>query len=761
MRQGNSAGFVVTGGVVNDGTWNLDANVSSTQLRFDGTQTIGGTGEFVLSDSSANVIRSNANTDILTLAGTQTIRGAGALQSNIGGFVNDGAIRQQGTTELRLDPGSTDVDGFGANFVNNGVLRSEGTGGMTLVNSVYRNNTTIETTGGGDIRLNAGTEIRGGNLSASGGGVIDSQGGGVGPLLSGVTITAGTSVVQSNGEGLRIQNDGLTNSVNNGTIVLDANVSATHVTYIGTQNLTGTGEIVMSDSVANEIRVNSSTDVLTLDTDQTIRGAGRILSNIGGFINNGTILQQGSAALTIDPGFQDVDGNGANFVNNGVLRSEGTGGLILNQANYQNNSTIEAVGGGNICLASSATEIRGGILLVSGGGVVDVQAGPTGSILRNVTVGTGTTVELENGEGLRIADGIANNGTLALNSTVSTTQITAVGSQTIGGSGEIVMTDSGANRIVVNSSTDVITLGANQTIRGAGNILANLGGFINQGTIIADQLTNEIVLDAGVGPVGFWNEGVLRASGAAGLNILGGAGFTQAAGLTDIQAASRADVTLGDYVQTGGETRVNGIMSVNGSNSEVDLQGGRFSGSGLVDFDGLGVHVLNNTGGTLAAGNSPGVLTIQDGDYVQGAGGTFEFELNGFTAGVEHDLLTIVNGDADLGGDLNIIADQLFASTLNIGDQFEVVRLDSSGVFLDGDLDLSADVFDTLTINLGGLNFTQFFGSNTIGGTSLFLQVVQADVLPPGVDPVPEPAPLLVMLFGVAGLAYARRRRAA
>ncbi|CAN0493822.1 unnamed protein product, partial [Laminaria digitata] len=184
-------------------------------------------------------------------------------------------------------------------------------------------------------------------------------------------------------------------------------------------------------------------------------------------------------------------------------------------------------------------------------------------------------------------------------------------------------------------------------------------------------------------------------------------------------------------------------------------QGGTFGGSGLVDFANTGINALNNTGGMITAGASPGTLTIQDGDFVQGAGGTFEFELDGFVAGVGHDLLNIVNGDADLGGDLSIVADQLFASTLNIGDQFEVVRLDPLGTFVDGDLANGADLFDNLLINLGGLNFTQLFVGN-----SLWIEVTQANVQGPGGgDPIPEPESVVLMLLGLSTILWMRRRR--
>jgi hypothetical protein len=476
-----------------------------------------------------------------------------------------------------------------------------------------------------------------------------------------------------------------------------------------------------------------------------------VLANAGGFVNNGAIRQQGAVALTIDPGAPNVDGNGANFVNNNILQSEGTGGLTLNAAVYQNNTTIESTGGGNIRLASTATEIRGGTLSASGGGVIRSVVG--GALLDSVTIATGTSLVLGNNEDIRFRSTTANNvnnGTISVNSLGNQTDVIFDGTQTLDGSGEIVMgATNTSNRVVVNANSTVVTQAAGHTIRGAGAVLANAGGFINQGTIIADSASDRMRIDAGTN---FSNQGTLRATGAAGFDIDGGAAFTQAAGIVDIQAGSRIDMTAGDYVQTGGHTQVDGTLRTQGASTNVVVQGGTFGGTGLVDFDGTGVHALNNTGGMITAGASPGTLTILDGNFIQGAGGAFEFELDGFVAGVGHDLLNIVNGDADLGGDLSVVADQLFASTLNIGDQFEVVRI-TNGDF-DADGNLVDELFDSISINLAGLDFTQLFIGN-----SLWIEVVEASVQPPGGDPIPEPEGMLILLLGLTTVFWMRRRR--
>ncbi len=86
--------------------------------------------------------------------------------------------------------------------------------------------------------------------------------------------------------------------------------------------------------------------------------------------------------------------------------------------------------------------------------------------------------------------------------------------------------------------------------------------------------------------------------------------------------------------------------TLNTGGGTLDCQAGTCSGSGNIAGD------LNNTGGTVAPGNSPGILTI-DGNYTQGAGGTLALEIGGATPGEEHDKL-VVNGAADINGNVTV-----------------------------------------------------------------------------------------------------------
>ena len=118
------------------------------------------------------------------------------------------------------------------------------------------------------------------------------------------------------------------------------------------------------------------------------------------------------------------------------------------------------------------------------------------------------------------------------------------------------------------------------------------------------------------------------------------------------------------YVQTAGTTTLAAGGALNLSPPEtVLLQGGVLRGSGNV----TGGDVLNS-GGTLAPGTSPGVLTIAE-DYVQSAGGNLAIEISGAAAGTGHDQL-VVGGTASLAGTLSVDTSGFSPAT---GQQFKVI----------------------------------------------------------------------------------------
>ncbi|MCH2131866.1 MAG: hypothetical protein MK179_22215, partial [Pirellulaceae bacterium] len=94
---------------------------------------------------------------------------------------------------------------------------------------------------------------------------------------------------------------------------------------------------------------------------------------------------------------------------------------------------------------------------------------------------------------------------------------------------------------------------------------------------------------------------------------------------------------------------------------------GSCSGSAAISGD------VNNNGGTVSPGSSPGVLPV-DGNYSQSEAGTLLIELAGTEAGTMHDVLKVA-GLASLGGKLDVVL--LDAFQPYVGDRFDILDFSS------------------------------------------------------------------------------------
>jgi hypothetical protein len=182
----------------------------------------------------------------------------------------------------------------------------------------------------------------------------------------------------------------------------------------------------------------------------------------------------------------------------------------------------------------------------------------------------------------------------------------------------------------------------------------------------------------------------------------------------------------------GSETEIDSLLFAN-----VDLQGGLLHGIGTI------VGSVNQTGGTLHPGNSPGQLNIT-GDFTMGPGVFLNIDFASSdpfgTAGVDWSFLN-VGGNAQLDGIVTV--DLLPSLTFHLGDLFKILQFGT----------LSANPL--LTVQFlelgGGMHFEPFFTGN-----ELDLRVT-ADAPPP--PSTPEPGTIVLLVTGLAGLAVAVRRR--
>jgi len=349
---------------------------------------------------------------------------------------------------------------------------------------------------------------------------------------------------------------------NDGTITMSASLSSTDLTFQGAGSFAGTGTLVMGDSFNNRVRASST--VVTNGPTHTIRGAGQLLANSGGMINQGTIIAEGTNEMRIDP-------SGLGFTNQGAMTAAGAGGFDLQSGTFTNTGQTINVQAGSKLDLNAGVNLIGGTVQTSGSGRVNILGSGTNLTLDAVTLQG--TVTQPNSFDAYVVHGVTNDATWNLNSSLSSTDVTFSGDTALGGTGQIVMSDSAYNRLLSNGST--LTHVAGHTIRGAGQLLANSGGMINQGTIIAEG-ANEMRIDPS--GLGFTNQGTMTAAGAGGFDFQSGT-FTNTGRTIHVQPGSKLDLNggvtlIGGTVQNSGSGRVNILGS--GTNLTLDavtLQG--------------------------------------------------------------------------------------------------------------------------------------------------------------------------------------------
>jgi hypothetical protein len=133
-------------------------------------------------------------------------------------------------------------------------------------------------------------------------------------------------------------------------------------------------------------------------------------------------------------------------------------------------------------------------------------------------------------------------------------------------------------------------------------------------------------------------------------------GFQGALVLTGGATTVKAATTLktGSLTVQGGALQVDGTLTAGGT---AGLSGGTLKGTGTI------ASSLANSGGTVAPGDSPGMLTIA-GNYTQEAGGTLAIAIAGSTPGSQFSQLK-VGGAATLGGTVSVTDEGAFVPTLN------------------------------------------------------------------------------------------------
>ncbi|NKB19214.1 MAG: PEP-CTERM sorting domain-containing protein [Alphaproteobacteria bacterium] len=426
-----------------------------------------------------------------------------------------------------------------------------------------------------------------------------------------------------------------------------------------------------------------------------------------------------------------VGGNVTVTANNAYGTTSGSG--IINEAR---------AGGMSTTTVNGTVEGRTAVRTSSDGG--DTSITVNGSVNGLGNYGVGVRADVNNGgdQTITVASGasvtgnttgidtVANGGTATI--TVSGT-VTAGNGASFGPSAAGIHTDrftpGGVSNIILNSGANVSA--------GSGVAISNGTYSSNYGTVNVDTTAN-VTVNAGATVTGAVNLG----DGTDSFTFNGGS----AAAITTIDGGNGTDA----LTFTNGSVNISGSQVTNFETVTIG-SGGNVSFNGSVTSD-----VTVENGGTLSAGNSPGLMSII-GNLDLDASSTTLFEIAGLTPGVEiggHDVIDVSAGTATLAAGAAIDIDFFAGFVAGLGDTFDVLVADD----IIGDLNTLNFDFTGALLGSGFAWSSELFtyaGGANVGRETLRLTVV-ADA-----GAVPEPSSMFLLGAGMFGLWRFRRRRKA
>ncbi len=628
LRIANSSALRLTGTNQINGTITLNSatGVSDAIITGNGTTTFSGTGQFRANASATN--RFYSETGLGTLVLNIPFRGAGLLGLAQTTLTLNNLVDNDTAAILVISPG-------GSGTTNNATIRQSGTGLTQLRGRVFNESGRVEVTGPGNVDLD-GCTISGGILADTGAGVFIADS--AQPNLQSILLESGELRIPS-GFSARFSGQ----NVINGSVTLNqvGTASVTNLIIAGNvpTSFGGAGELRASDSPNN--RIFSDTGLGTFVLNLPFRGAGQFGIGQTTLSLNSLVENDTADTLIVHPGSGGTD-------NNSVIRQSGSGLTQLRGRVFNEQGRLEVTGSGNLDL--DGCNLTGGVFADTGSGAIIVDSQQP--LLQDFTLESGN-INIAPGASFRAGgtntiNGIVNFG----GATTCDIIIIGNGTTTFGGTGQIQMNNV-AHRVYSETGNGRLLLAPGVTLRGAGQLGLGQTAFTNQGLILADLAPGFTLNPSGAG---FTNEGQVSVSGTGTITSSGG-GFTQAAGLIQVDAGRLFNRASGTVVQTGGTILSNGEFQVVSDNFQ--LQGGTLAGDGLVD------SIVNQTGGVIDPRPS---LTIEGG-LTQTTASTLRIDLNG-TGSNDADILSVI-GPAAINGTLRVVIGTNYVITP--GDQFVIL----------------------------------------------------------------------------------------
>jgi len=627
-------------------------------------------------------------------------------------------------------------------------------------------NTLLGTTGRGRIEQSGGTLQVSSTLS------LGSQSGGAGVYqLSGGQLYTGTAQVGQGTGGSGSFDIGSASSTwtNSGNLFVGSYGNGTLQVHDGARvDNTGNGNIGM---------YAGSTGVATVSGHSSSWSNGLYLQ-VGTF-GTGTLTVNGGAQVSSLFGDVGVFAGSTGTVNvNGAGSSWATAAEL--RIGDSGNGTLNIEKGGRVSSASSQIGAYAGsvgTVTVSGSASVwnsgsSLSLGAAGSGMLNIL--SGATVQTQ-------ALTLGSRGVLNLNG--GTLQL-ASASKAAGGqfnwtTGTLQLADPAGATLGTGLLGSTATLASGQTLQIDRGLTLRAGQllFLNGGALKADSLLLDGGMVAGSDGSQFNLSGIasLSGRGMVAAAVVGGAGssITASGGTLTLGNANDSQgfdfagrLNLGsntvllldqDRAQLGSMTTLAGgarLVSVNGAhlssgqtliaNGNAVVQG-RFTNDGSVSSEAGTLSFADDVDGAggfagsiafqagFSPGNSPAALSFHGGNARFDAGSVLTIEIQGTAPGSGYDQLLDI-GNLGFDGTLNLVFGSGF--TADAGARLSLFGFQHfSGSFAAGRIDVSG-------IDRARLDFSQLAGDGS-------LRVLAA---------VPEASTVSMLLAGLAGLAFARRR---
>jgi len=438
--------------------------VPSSTLFMSGNVTLNGAGSLIMS-STAHLQPLNAGN---TLTNNQLIHGSGTI------FELPLANKQT----ISADSSGNTLTLTGATTTNTSIMQATG-GGILMI----QNDETVQNTGGTVEALNGSVVnlsgiVKGGTLTTSGTGVIESQNG---TLDGTVNVPTNAGTLDVNNFDLFFQGT----VHNNGTIALTGNSC---VILNKPSTLTGSGKLTMVSTTCIFGSGNAFTN------SSLIEGAGTIGdSNPMPIINNGTILANQLSPLAIVPDATGFTNNGKLLVNPGStlnvhapFKSLSSGGILASAtysvtgvlglpASIVTNAAHIALTGASAKIVNDNTSANAmsGLASITSTGSLSLASGQALSTFTHLT--NSGTITIGTGSGLTVHGSFTQTaGTSMVDGSLSATGGLTLQKGTLSGQGTLAG--------VVNSSATVV---AGDSVTKAGKLTVS-GTYTQSSTGVLD-----------------------------------------------------------------------------------------------------------------------------------------------------------------------------------------------------------------------------------------------------------------------------------